>query len=412
MEKSRIYRDGGKAFAYLSEEDHFLFGRAHPEFSFGFIGCGNMGQEHMLNTMLEGRAGVGGIYDRAERSIDHTLKRVSAAGQAQAPKVYQSIADACADPSTQALIISTPNHTHIDVVREVAGCDKVLFLEKPIATTLADAMEIYQLLSAHPQPVQIGLQYRYKSVYAETIQEVFERGSVGHVHSVHMLEHRFPFLDKVEQWNKFNINTGGTLVEKCCHYFDLINLFAGGHPTRVFATGSQGVNFKNFERNGQPADGLDQANVLIEYDNGATGNFSLNMFTPGSREELIVCGDRGRLHTVESSRLGEQNQNSLSLWVGDHGTSREIKPAYPAQIEKAGHHGSTFYEHVALIDLLLGQSAPSLSPPSLVDAIWSALVATAAQHSIVERQPVDIAQLRPTGLPDRTERHRSNSKEQ
>jgi len=401
VEKSRIFRDSGKAFGYLDEEDKYLFARPNPQFSFGFIGCGNMGQEHMFNTLLEGRAGIGGIYDQAERSSAHAVKRLQAAGHTTPPKIYSSIQDACADPDTHALIISTPNHTHIDVVREVAGCDKALFLEKPIATTVADAMEIYELLSTHPHPVQIGLQYRYKSVYAEAIEEVFNRASLGQVHSVHMLEHRFPFLDKVDQWNKFDTNTGGTLVEKCCHYFDLINLFAGGHPRRVYATGSQGVNFKEFERDGRKADGLDQANVLIEYDNGATGNFSLNMFTPGSREELIICGDQGRLHTVESSRLGGRNQNTLSLWAGDNGTSREVSPSYPPHIASAGHHGSTFYEHVALVELLLGNTSPQVNPPSLVDAVWSVLVASAAQQSIAESRPVDVFDIKPDGLPAR-----------
>ena len=83
-----------------------------------------------------------------------------------------------------------------------------------------------------------------------------------------MLEHRFPFLDKVGQWNKFDANTGGTLVEKCCHYFDLMNLFADARPVRVFANGNQSVNFKDFERDGKSADCLDQANVLVDYANG------------------------------------------------------------------------------------------------------------------------------------------------
>ena len=46
-------------------------------------------------------------------------------------------------------------------------------------------------------------------------------------------EPRFPFLRKVGDWNRFNRNTGGTLVEKCCHFFDLMNLVVPGNPKRV-----------------------------------------------------------------------------------------------------------------------------------------------------------------------------------
>ena len=43
-------------------------------------------------------------------------------------------------------------------------------------------------------------------------------------------EHRLPFLTKVDNWNRFNRNTGGTLVEKCCHFFDLMHRIAAQRP--------------------------------------------------------------------------------------------------------------------------------------------------------------------------------------
>ncbi|MFT7652993.1 MAG: myo-inositol 2-dehydrogenase/D-chiro-inositol 1-dehydrogenase [Limisphaerales bacterium] len=403
MEKSRAFRQG-RSFGYLEEQDRYLIRGEPPLFHFGFIGCGIMGQEHITNTLLEGRAGVGGVYDVAPKSVAHTMTLLKQTGVRPLPKVYESLAEAIDDPVTQALIISTPNHTHLDLIRELVGCDKVLFLEKPIATTVADAAEIYRLLNGHNAAVHIGLQYRYKSVYREAIHEVLDKRSVGEVHSVQLLEHRFPFLDKVGQWNKFNANTGGTLVEKCCHYFDLINLFSGGKPEQVFALGSQGINFREFEHEGKVADGLDQANVLIRYSNGVMGNFSLNMFTNGSREELIVCGDAARLHTVESARLGEPSSNSVALWAGDSGVSRESSPTYPSYIARAGHHGSTFHEHVALVDGMLGKklekNSQSVAPPTLLDGVWAVLVASAAQLSIERQVPVELEELVPEGLPE------------
>lgn len=49
-------------------------------------------------------------------------------------------------------------------------------------------------------------------------------------------------LFQVDNWNRFNRNTGGTLVEKCCHFFDLMTLIMGRKPRRVIASGSQAVN--------------------------------------------------------------------------------------------------------------------------------------------------------------------------
>ena len=401
MERYRAF-SGPRAFQYLSDEDRYLSAPPEAQFKIGFVGCGNMGQEHMFNTLLEGRATVSGVYDSAQRSIDHALANLSRRyPDLPPPKTYPSLTAMCQDDDLDALIVSTPNFTHIDVIRELAGCEKAIFLEKPIATTLADAAEIYQLLSRHPHYVQIGLQYRYKSVYREALLESFSRQSLGSIYSVNLLEHRFPFLDKVEQWNKFSEKTGGTLVEKCCHYFDLINVFAQGTPARVFATGQQSVNFKEFSRENVPADGLDHAQVLIEFDNGVSGNFSLNMFTSGSREELVLCGDRARLQTIESSRLGEENRNEMFLWSQDLNASRTIQPSYPPQISNAGHHGSTFFEHIALVDGLLGEQSLDVLPATLDDALWSVVVAFAAQESIATGHPVDIAEVRPEGLPNR-----------
>jgi myo-inositol 2-dehydrogenase/D-chiro-inositol 1-dehydrogenase len=166
LEKSRAFRQG-RNLDYLEEQDRYLIRSEPPLFHFGFIGCGIMGQEHITNTLLEGRAGVGGVYDVAPKSVAHTMTLLEQTGVRPLPKVYKNLAEAIDDPATQALVISTPNHTHLDLIRELVGCDKVLFLEKPIATTVADAAETYRRLNGHNAAVHIGLQYRYKSVYRE-----------------------------------------------------------------------------------------------------------------------------------------------------------------------------------------------------------------------------------------------------
>ena len=393
VSQSRIFRRG-KLFDYLEDVDRFLAADPEPDLRYGIIGCGMMGQEHIRNTVLVGRASIGGLFDTSPKSVDHALETVKRLQKSQ-PTVYNSLEEACADPTTDALIIATPNYTHLDVLRVATQHGKAIFLEKPIATSITDAFEVYNLAKSHSHTVRFGLQYRYKAVYAEAINEVFERNSAGHVHSVSMLEHRFPFLDKVGQWNKFDATTGGTLVEKCCHYFDLINLFAGGRPEVVYAAGNQAVNFREFTYNNQPADGIDQAQVTINYDNGVIGSFSLCMFAPGSREELIVCGDQGRVLASEQALLGQENVNQLEIWRGENGASVHSTPSYAPYIAKAGHHGSTFYEHIAFANeaTQTGNTAPNLE-----DGLWSVLVGAAAQTSIERKAAVTIEELLPPGI--------------
>lgn len=115
--------------------------------------------------------------------------------------------------------------------------------------------------------VQVGLEYRYMPPVAKLI-DIVKEGALGQVKMVAIREHRFPFLVKVviqlttftsivvtnandlfflqvDNWNRFNCNTGGTLVEKCCHFFDLMRLFIGANPVRVMASGAMDLNHKD-----------------------------------------------------------------------------------------------------------------------------------------------------------------------
>jgi myo-inositol 2-dehydrogenase/D-chiro-inositol 1-dehydrogenase len=235
------------AYSYLPEKDRYLFALPSPKYRINIIGVGMMGLEHIQSTLLEGRAIITGVYDPNPRSIE--LLRQMAATRFPALKytVHPTLEAACQDPNADALIISTPNYTHIEIIREAVKSGKHIFLEKPMATTIPDAFEIVQLAKNYPKVFQIGLQYRYKAMYSEAIYEALTRKTLGELKFLQILEHRVPFLDKVNQWNKFQEFSGGTLVEKCRHYFDLLNLFAQSRPLNVFASGTMAVNFKIFE---------------------------------------------------------------------------------------------------------------------------------------------------------------------
>ena len=115
--------------------------------------------------------------------------------------------------------------------------------------------------------VWVGLEYRYMPPVARLVEEV-HGGAVGAVKMVAIREHRFPFLPKVADWNRFSRNTGGTLVEKCCHFFDLMNHIVGAAPVRVLASGGQDVNHLDERYDGERPDILDNAFVVVDYEDG------------------------------------------------------------------------------------------------------------------------------------------------
>ena len=377
---------------YLPPEDKYIFALPSPKYKFNIIGTGMMGIEHLRVTYLEGRATIHGIYDPNPRSVAAAQEALSQIDSNSKLKVYNDLESACTDPEVDGLIISTPNFSHISVIREAVKSKKHILLEKPMATTIPDAHEIYSIAKNYPPVFQIGLQYRYKAMYADAIQEALNHRKLGDIKMIHILEHRYPFLDKVKQWNKFNQYSGGTLVEKCCHYFDLMNLFAQSRPTKIYATGSMAVNFRTFEYNGRKSDILDNAVVSVDYENGVRAGFTLCMFSPQSYEELMLCGDEGHLRTYESVDFlpGPKQKTSLEIKVGENSTSRISQPCYPTYIEQSGHDGATFFEHKYFIDTIEGSKR---SVATAEEGFWSIVVGYAAQRSIELGGPIKINEL-------------------
>ncbi len=376
---------------HIGGEDHYIYSRAAARYRLGIIGTGTIGQEHMRVATMLGRMSVHGVYDAAATSVDAALDCFRGYAEHE-PRRYASLDEAITDPDTDALFICTPNYTHIEVVEAAAKSGKALFLEKPMATTVADARRIAEIAAGYPSFIQVGLQYRYKAPYVEARHEALERRSLGEIRMLTMSEYRPPFLDKVGQWNKFAEYSGGTLIEKCCHYFDLLNLFAGQTPARVFASGGQAVNFTDFEYSGRRADIDDHALVIVEYAGGVRASFALNMFAPHFYEELVVSGDRGRLVASETFDFYRNDvaRSRIVVEAGESGATRTTDLAYTDDVDKSGHHGATFFEHRAFADRLDGIATDAATP---LQGLWSIVVAAAAEESRSSGAPVDIGEF-------------------
>ena len=180
------------------------------------------------------------------------------------------------------------------------------------------------------------------------IQEIGSN-NIGKLKMLSIREHRFPFLKKVDDWNRFQINTGGTLVEKCCHFFDLMRLITNSEVTQVYASGDQSVNHLNENYNGKVPDILDNAFVILDFKNGIRSSLELCMFAENSemQEELCVVGDKGKIETgVPADASGK---NSSEVRIGLRNSKNAIKELVEVdkKILSAGqHHGSTYYQHL------------------------------------------------------------------
>ena len=295
-------------------------------------GTGMMGCEHLQNLLALPGATVRAVSDPDAGS------RVAAAALVDPDvAILENHRDLLAVGDIDAVIVASPNHTHRAVLDDLWAGGWHLFIEKPLCTTTEDCLEVRRRATDHEGLVWVGLEYRYMPAVARLLQQV-RAGDTGRVHMVSIREHRFPFLTKVGDWNRFSRNTGGTLVEKCCHFFDLMNLTLGERPNRVFASGAQDVNHLDERYDGETPDILDNAYVIVDYPSGARALLDLCMFAEGSRweQELTVVGDVGKLEAnlpgfmeVSRGRAGGAGHRQPGARVAGVGPVRRRRPRGP-----------------------------------------------------------------------------------
>lgn len=367
---------------------------------YGVIGTGMMGCEHLRNIAALPDAMTVASADPVARS----RRRAGDALPGQAVAVYEDHRDLLARDDLDAVLIASPNHTHAAVVRDVFDLrpDLHVLIEKPLCTTVADCEDLIVRRDRRPHGagiVWVGLEYRYMPPVARFLEEI-RHGTVGHLRMLAVREHRFPFLRKVGDWNRFSANTGGTLVEKCCHFFDLMNLAIGARPLRVMASGGQDVNHldEEYDTDGgrRRADILDNAYVIVEYANGVRAMLDLCMFAEGgpNEQELVATGDVAKIEAFVPSgllRIGVRGGPPRPNGEATSRAIREIDASADDRIGFAGfHHGASYLEHVAFADAIRVGAQPSVS---LEDGLWSVAVGEAAHLSIDQGRAVRLAEL-------------------
>lgn len=350
---------------------------------YGVIGTGMMGIEHIMNILEVPNATITAISDPNEESRQTGLDAVGY--EVPAFATHRELLDS---GLCDAVVVASPNMTHATILDDLLAHDDLhILVEKPLCITVADCQRIAEAAETRSGLIWVGMEYRYMAPIARLVQEV-ESGTVGDLKMLTIREHRFPFLSKVDDWNRFSANSGGTLVEKCCHYFDLMNLITGANPVRVFATGGQDVNHLDEIYDGRPSDILDNAYVIVEYDNGVRAMLELSMFAEATRnqEELSAVGDGGKVEALipqDVVRIGRRGTHFIGE-VEEHAISND-DVAYQGH-----HHGSSYLEHLAFVEAI---RTGTPSAVSAADGLLAVAIGVAAHRSIELGRPVSLDEV-------------------
>lgn len=358
---------------------------------YGLIGAGMMGQEHIRNINILPDAAVTAVADP-----DEGMRQLSLA-TAQSNKGYITAEDLITqeDANLDAYLVAAPNDLHAGILQRLMATEKPILVEKPLATTTADCRDLLNIAKGRRAPIWVAMEYRYMPPIQRLLQAI-EQGATGDPRMVSIREHRFPFLPKVDDWNRFNARTGGTLVEKCCHFWDLMRLILKSDPVRVYASAGVDVNHRDERYAGHMPDIVDNAYVIVDFENGTRGMLDLCMFAEGShwQEFVAVTGPKARCDALipGPARFAPDGKAREAEFVTSiralKEEVREVVHTPPELLIAGDHHGSTYYQHEKFADLVRrGDGVPEVT---LADGYWSVLVGEAAEESARSGQAIDL----------------------
>ncbi|HMT41545.1 MAG TPA: Gfo/Idh/MocA family oxidoreductase [Sphingorhabdus sp.] len=354
---------------------------------YGLVGSGMMGVEHIQNLAITPGAVVTALADPTESSLGWAK---NALGEAtDGVQTFSSSAELAASDLCDAVIVASPNYTHRDVLVPLFDAGLHILCEKPLATKIEDARWIVERAAQSPGIFWTAMEYRYMPPAAEFIRQVHD-GRTGKLQMLSIREHRFPFLPKVADWNRFSENTGGTMVEKCCHFFDLMRLITQSEAVRVYCSGAMDVNHLDESYDGRRPDIIDNSYTTVDFANGVRAMLDLSMFADGAenQEEITAVGDKARLDClipegslVYSPRVGFRQPKAVE---------RTVIEVDEAALKAGSHHGSTYYEHQKFNAAVRGEGPVEVTAE---DGMRAVAIGMAAEISAREKRVVEMSEL-------------------
>lgn len=347
------------------------------------------------------------------------------------------------------VIVCTIDRTHHKyIVRAMElGCDVIT--EKPMTVDEEKCREIFETIERTGRKLRVTFNYRY-APHNTKIREIIMDGTIGEVLSVNFewllnTEHG---ADYFRRWHRDKRNSGGLLVHKSTHHFDLMNFWLDSKPEIVYAMGDlrfygkenaekrgmtqfyqraygskaakndpfalhldRNEHLKKMYLDAEDEDGYqrdqnvfgdnisieDTMSVMVKYKNKTVMNYSLNAYMPWEGFIIVFNGTKGRLEVrvTEKSYVNsggaKENEGALG------GIDMTVYPLFAAPyrveiVQGEGGHGGG--DPVMLRDIFDKPQEDRFNrAASHVDGAWSIMTGIAANRSIRTGLPVKVNEL-------------------
>lgn len=363
-----------------------------------------------------------------------------------------------AETKPDTVIVTTMDSTHHEyIIRAMElGCDAIS--EKPMTIDAEKARAIFDAIDRTGRKLRVTFNYRYAPI-ATKVRELIMQGVVGrplHVNFQWNLD-TFHGADYFRRWHREKDKSGGLLVHKATHHFDLINWWMQSYPQEVFAMGGlmfygrenaakRGESYgydrytnqeaakndpfalrldanptlkalyleaekdTNYLRDrnvfGDNISAEDTMSVTARYENGVLLTYSLLAYSPWEGYRIAITGDKGRLEVELVEQVGKQfvagaeeslqvDAESVAKFGGKHiWVFPMFGRPYEVEIpEGKGGHGGG--DAVMLEQIFSGNppADPFARAASHIDGAASILLGIAANESIAIDKPVRVSDL-------------------
>lgn len=393
--------------------------------------------------------------DISQTRMDWYNKQLEQNGYQRLPSYPATAFDKMlAEHKPDTVIVTTIDASHHDyIIRAMElGCDVIS--EKPMTTDEVKAKAIFDAIERTGKSLRVSFNYRYAPAYTK-LREVLRDGTIGKALSVNFmwLLDTSHGADYFRRWHREKQNSGGLLVHKATHHFDLINWWLDSYPKEVFAMGDllfygkanaeargesypyqrytgvaeaandpfalfldkneamKGLYLEAEEETGylrdrnvfdEPITIEDVLNVSARYKNGALLSYNLVAFSPWEGMKVAISGDKGRveLEVVENvEHLKEDKERDLSASKSSFKhTSLRVFPMFapPYEVEIPAAEGGHGGADPTMLEQIFHPNPPHDSfnrAASHIDGAASILLGIAANKSLETKQLIQIDDL-------------------
>jgi len=407
-------------------------------------GCGGRGTSMFgvpLAKDYPKSASLVGLFDLNAKRMAASARMI---GDCSLPQ-YTDYDEMLAKSGCDAVVVSTRDASHAGYIIKALQAGKMVVSEKPLCVNAEQARQIVRAQQQTGGLVYVTHNARYGAPET-TVHKLLREGAIGQVLTMtfHELLDRRHGADYFRWWHRNKSNSGGLLIHKASHHFDLLNWWAGSkadwlsaqgglrfygekgpfhgprcsacpHARRcefhidLFANENARALYQQAEsEDGYVRDGCvfdpgidieDHAAVLYRYANGIQVTYSLHAFSPLEGYIISIEGTEGRLefNTLKDTAwaFGAITTPGMEKMKGE--TLRLIRPGkgiedVPVSRLEGGHGGAD----PALRDDFFGRgitAKPTERMAPLDQAVQAVLIGAAANASIATGRPVRVQEL-------------------